>query len=102
MLHRLIFIPHSQAIGNDQVAIGSVGGVILVTPHANKGIRALSAQFASEVQEGVSAVMKGNVRDITIPVGATLIGAGVAMLAVLMFVFRRGHALVSPRLPTRS
>lgn len=92
----------TQAVGNDQVAIGSVGGVVLVTPNANKGFKLFADEFVTEMQQGVSSVMKGNVRDITIPVGATLIGAGVAILAVLMFVFRRGHQLVSPRLPTRS
>jgi hypothetical protein len=36
------------------------------------------------------------------PVGATLIAAGLAVLALLFVVLRRGHALVSPRLPTRT
>ena len=43
--------------------------------------------------------LQGNVKDITLPVGATLIAAGVALLAVLLLVLRRGARVLSPRLP---
>lgn len=38
-------------------------------------------------------------KDITFPVGATLIAAGAAILCVLFIVLRRGARVLSPRLP---
>lgn len=42
---------------------------------------------------------QGNMKDITLPVGATLIAAGAAILCVLLIVLRRGARVLSPRLP---
>lgn len=38
-------------------------------------------------------------KDVTLPVGATLIAMGMALLAVLFVVLRRGARALSPRLP---
>lgn len=95
-----------EAIGDNQVVIGSVGGVVLVTPLQGKGaattFRTLSAQFGQDMEKGVASMMHGNLSDITMPVGATLIAAGLAVLAIMAVVLRKGHAIVSPRLPYRT
>jgi hypothetical protein len=54
------------------------------------------------MQKGVASMMHGDLNDITMPVGATLIAAGLAVLAILAVVLRKGHAIVSPRLPYRT
>lgn len=64
--------------------------------------RSLSADFQKDMSRGVTSMLHGNLHDVTMPVGATLIAAGLAVLALLFVVLRRGHALVSPRLPTRT
>lgn len=93
-----------EAIGDNQIVIGSVGGIVLVTPATGVSakFRSLSADFSNEMQQGVSSIMHGDLKNISVPVGATLIAAGLAILALLAVVLRRGHAVMSPRLPTRN
>ena len=62
----------------------------------------MSAGFGKDMGKGVASMMHGDLKDITMPVGATLIAAGLAVLAVLFVVLRKGHAIVSPRLPYRT
>ncbi|TFJ80948.1 hypothetical protein NSK_007591 [Nannochloropsis salina CCMP1776] len=97
-----------EAIGDNEIVIGSVGGIVYVSPMPAGGtttttkFRSLSADFQKDMSRGVTSMLHGNLHDVTMPVGATLIAAGLAVLALLFVVLRRGHALVSPRLPTRT